>query len=37
MSYSLPAQRIPIFLGTTEDTPEHRGKEEIGNLGAGRE
>jgi hypothetical protein len=32
-----PLKEYPFFLGTTEDTPEHRGKEEIGNLGAGRE
>jgi hypothetical protein len=35
--YSFPAQRIAIFLPTTEGTPGHRGKEEIGNLGAVRE
>jgi hypothetical protein len=36
-SYSLPTQRIPIFLLTTEGTENTEVNIEIGNLEAGRE
>jgi hypothetical protein len=32
-----PLKKYLFFFQTTEDTPGHRGKEKIGNLGPGRE